>query len=252
MITPPEAGRAAATGSFPTTHWSVIVHAGTGSESQARAALESLCRSYWYPVYAFTRRQGRAHHEAEDCAQELFARLLSSGGIAKARPERGRFRSFLLASLQNFLTNEWHRNRAAKRGGGAPILSLDLERAEERFSNEPVASGLTPEEAYDRSWALGMIDTAIASLRVEYNESGRGALFSALAPLLSSGAADTSHGAAASSLGMSTHAFTVALHRLRCRMGARLRAIVAETVENPAEVDAELRHLIDTVRRGSR
>jgi RNA polymerase sigma factor (sigma-70 family) len=240
---PPARGSSA----FPTTHWSVVLHAGEGSESQARAALQSLCTHYWYPLYAFVRRQGRAHHEAEDCTQEFLARLLASAGVAHARPERGRFRTFLLAALRNFLTNEWHRAHAAKRGGGQTVLSLDLERAEERFTHEPADAGLTPEQAYDRSWAFGLIDTAIAELRDEYHKSGRAAQFAALQPLVWGNPATESLAEPAARLGMNTHAFTMALHRLRRRLGERLRAVVVETVADAKDVDGELRHLIAAV-----
>jgi len=236
--------------SFPTTHWSVVINAGTGSESQAHAALETLCRQYWYPLYAFTRRHGRAHHEAEDCTQEFLARLLADDGLARARPEFGRFRSFLLTALRNFLTNEWQRAQAAKRGGGQAPLPLDFATADERFAHEPADPGLTPEQEFDRSWALGVIEGTLAELRTEYEKSGRGPLFAALAPLLWGGNPAESLAAPAERLGMNAHAFTVALQRLRRRLGDRLRARVAETVADSADIDTELRHLIAAV--GSR
>jgi RNA polymerase sigma-70 factor (ECF subfamily) len=232
---------------FPTTQWSVVQHAGAGSETQVRAALESLCTQYWYPLYAFVRRQGRTLHEAEDCTQEFFSHLLTRAAVAHARPERGRFRTFLLAALRNFLTNEWHRAHAEKRGGGQALLSLNVEAAEERFTHEPVDPGLTPEQAYDRSWTLGLIDTAMAELREEYNKSGRSAQFAALQPLVWGNPANESLAEPAARLGMNVHAFTVALHRLRRRLGERLRAVVIETVADPKDVDGELRHLIAAV-----
>jgi RNA polymerase sigma factor (sigma-70 family) len=231
-------------GAFPTTQWSVVLHAGEGSEAQVRSALESLCRRYWYPLYTFIRRQGRTHHEAEDCTQEFLARLLASGGMARARPERGRFRTFLLSSLRNFLVNEWQRDQAAKRGGGLAPLQLEFKTAAERFAREPADPGLTPEQAFDRNWALGMIERAVAGLRREYEKSGRGLLFAALGPLVWSTTSQESHAPLAEQLGMTAHAFSVALHRLRRRLGERLRADVAETVAEGTDVDAELRHLI--------
>lgn len=242
---------AARGGAFPTTQWSVVLHVGAESESKARAALETLCRQYWYPLYAFVRRQGRSHHEAEDCTQEFLARLLAHASMAHARPERGRFRTFLLTALRNFLTNEWHRAQAEKRGGGQTIISLDLEKAEERFTHEPVDPGLTPEQAFDRSWALGLIDAAIAELRDEYQKSGRGAQFVALQPLVWGNPPTESLAEPAAKLGMNAHAFTMALHRLRRRLGERLRAVVAETVAEGKDVDAELRHLIAAVSSGN-
>src|SRR5688572_12832076 len=198
--------------SFPTTRWSVVVNAGASPEAQAHGALATLCEQYWYPIYGFVRRQGRAHHEAEDCTQEFLARLLASASMAHARPERGRFRTFLLAALRNFLANEWRRTQAEKRGGGATVLSLDLERADERFTHEPVDTGLTPEQAFDRSWAMDLLQRATDALREDYEKSGRGPLFAALAPLLWSDARDESLAAPAAALRMSVPTLTVALH----------------------------------------
>ena len=240
-----------ARGIFPTTHWSIVINAGAGSESVARVALEALCRHYWYPLYAFVRRQGRAHHEAEDCTQEFLARLLATDAVARARPERGRFRTFLLTALRNFLTNEWHRAQAAKRGGGQAVVSLDWSDAEKRFAHEPADPGLTPEQAFDRNWARGLIESALAALRADYEKRGQGALFAELAPLVWGSAAEETLAAPAQRLGLNAHAFTVALQRVRQRLGERLRADVAETVADPAEIDAELRHLIAAVSGGS-
>jgi RNA polymerase sigma factor (sigma-70 family) len=235
--------------SFPTTHWSVVLNAGAGSESLARVALESLCRHYWYPLYSFVRRQGRAHHEAEDCTQEFLARLLATDGVARARPERGRFRTFLLTALRNFLTNEWHRAQAAKRGGGATVVSLDWSGAEKRFAHEPTDPGLTPEQAFDRNWARGLIESTLAALRTEYEKRGQAALFAELAPLVwGQSAATETLAAPAARLGLETHAFTMALQRVRKRLAERLRAAVAETVADGADIDAELRHLIAAVK----
>jgi len=238
----------AASGDFPSTQWSMVLRAGEGSDSQVRSALESLCRQYWYPLYTFVRRQGRTHHEAEDCTQEFLARLLAAGGVARARPERGRFRTFLLTSLRNFLINDWQRRQAAKRGGGEAPLSLEFETAEARFAHEPVDPGLTPEQAFDRNWALGLIDRAVATLRDEYEKNGRGKLFAALGPLAWNNSTQETHAELAEQLGMNTHAFTVALQRLRRRLGERLRLDVAQTVADEADVDAELRHLIAALR----
>jgi RNA polymerase sigma factor (sigma-70 family) len=231
-------------GAFPSTQWSMVLHAGAGADTQARSALESLCRQYWYPLYTFVRRQGRAHHEAEDCTQEFLTRLLASHGIAHAQPERGHFRSFLLTALRHFLTNEWHRAQAAKRGGGLASLPLEFDAAEQRFLREPADPALTPEQAFDRHWAQAMLDHAIAELRQEYEASGRGALFATLEPLVWHNTNQESHAELAQRHHMNAHAFTVALQRLRRRLGERLRLDVAQTVVDPTEVDAELRHLI--------
>ena len=231
-------------GAFPSTQWSMVLNAGEGSETQARAALESLCRNYWYPLYTYIRRQGRTHHEAEDCTQEFLARLLASDGIARARPERGRFRTFLLTSLRNFLINEWQRGQADKRGGGQAPLPLEFDTAGERFAREPVDPGLTPEQAFDRNYALDMIRRAIDSMHAEYEKNGRGALFGALRPLVWGNNSPESLAQQAARLGMNAHAFSVALQRMRRRLGERLRLEVSQTVAEEADVDGELRHLI--------
>lgn len=231
-------------GAFPTTQWSMVLHAGAGADTGARDALEKLCRQYWYPLYVFVRRQGRAHHEAEDCTQEFLARLLAAEGIARARRERGRFRTFLLTSLRNFLINEWQRAQAEKRGGGRAPLSFEIQGADEKFALEPADSGLSPDKAFDRNWAHAMIAAAEAAVREEYEKSGRGPLFAAMVPLVWGNATPDSQSSHAARLGLKEQAFAVALHRLRKRIGERLRSNVAETVATDSDVDTELRHLI--------
>jgi DNA-directed RNA polymerase specialized sigma24 family protein len=223
-----------------------VVHAGSDA-SQAGAAMDQLCRQYWYPLYAYVRRQGRDHHEAEDCTQEFLSRLLAGDGVARARRERGRFRTFLLTALRNFLTNEWHRAHAEKRARGLAPLSLDRPGADERFALEPADAGYSPDQAFDRTWAHGMIATAIGLLRTEYEKSGRGVLFASLAPLVWGNPNPESLALQASRLGQTEQAFAVALHRLRRRLGERLRAAVAETVASDSEVDTEVRHLISAL-----
>lgn len=234
--------------SFPSTRWSIVLRVGGGSQTEARAALETLCRQYWYPLYSFVRRHGRPHHEAEDCTQAFFARLLANDGMTHARPERGRFRSFLLTALRHSLANECRDACAAKRGGGIPALPLEIDGAEERFTREPADPALTPEQAFDRNWALAMIAQVMEELRSEYVASGRRALFEALKPLLMSDVGTSAVAEQAAQLGMSKHAFSVALHRVRRRLGENLRAAVAETVADVADVDVELRHLIAAMR----
>jgi RNA polymerase sigma factor (sigma-70 family) len=238
---------AAAGSSFPATQWSVVLRAGKNSDTQANAALESLCRRYWYPLYAFVRRQGRDHHEAEDCTQEFLAQLLAADGLQRARPERGRFRTFLLTALRNFIISEWRRSQAAKRGGGLAAIPIGASNPDERFSQEPVDPGLTPEQAFDRSWALGMIDQAVQQLRGEYGTSGRAKVFDAMAPLIWGDDSSDLLARQAAVTGLSVSSFTVALHRARRRLGERLRAMVAETVADPVEIDIELRHLVSAL-----
>lgn len=245
MSTPSETSPSA----FPTTQWSMVLDARMDSGTQARAALETLCRLYWYPLYAFVRRHGRTKEEAEDCTQEFLYRLLASSGISRARSDRGRFRTFLLSALTNFLRNEWHKSQAEKRGGGCEVLPLSYETAERRFEKEPVDPSLNPEQAFDRTWARCMIEQAIGVLRTEYERTGRGWQFSALLPFVWGAPRAGVRSEQAKRAGMDADAFAVALHRLRSRLGERLRAAVAETVADEGEVDAELRDLIAAVGR---
>jgi DNA-directed RNA polymerase specialized sigma24 family protein len=230
--------------SFPTTHWSMVVRATAHTDTQAHAALASLCQRYWYPLYAYARRSGRDHHDAEDATQQFLAQLLAADGLRRARPDRGRFRTFLLTSLNNFLTSEWRRVQAAKRGGGIADIPLGTSAGDELFAREAAHPGLTPEQAFDRTWALGMIDRAVADLAAEYRRDGRGAVCEALAPLMWGDASAEKIAQQAAKLNMTVPTFTVALHRSRRRLGDRLRALVAETVADPADIDAELRHLV--------
>jgi len=227
---------------FPTTKWSLVLSAGVGVEDDARSALDALCRQYWYPIYHFVRRQGRTHHEAEDLTQQFLARLLATEGIGTARRERGRFRTFLLTAVRHFLTDEWRRSQAVRRGGGQAFVPIEIAGAEQRFADDPIDQTLAPDEAFDRAWAAEMLERALGQLREEYESSGRGAVFAALAPrLLRSGDAVAVSPADPES---STHAMTMALSRLRHRLGLHLRKEVAATLADPSEVDAELRLLI--------
>ena len=243
-------GRLRASREFPTTHWSLVLHASNDAEPTARSALESLCRLYWFPLYAFVRRRGRTHHEAEDLTQEFFRQLLATGSVAKARPERGRFRTFLLAAVRNFLANDWDRTHAAKRGGGVePVsLNLDLGTAEVRYASEPVDQALTPEQAFDRSWALGVVEHALADLRAEYTASGKSALFAALGPLVWGGHATQPMARLAEQLGLNENALNVALHRLRRRLREQVEAQIAATVAEEGDVADEVRYLIAVLR----
>ena len=215
-----------------------------------RVALESLCRLYWYPLYSFARRQGRSHHEAEDRTQDFLAGIIAHERLTELSPERGRFRAFLLTALRNYLVDEWRSAHTAKRGGDQEPLPLEMREGDARFSHEPVDNHLTPEQSFDRNWALGMIDRAVQELRDEYGKSDRDALFTALRPFLLGHAASGSFKIPAANLNMTDHAFTVALSRLRRRFGERLRAHVAETVDRDADVNAELRHLINAISAG--
>jgi RNA polymerase sigma-70 factor (ECF subfamily) len=234
---------------FPTTHWSVVRVAAGQATQEASDAMEALCRQYWFPIYGFIRRQGRSHHEAEDLTQEFIARLLDRDLIGRAQPERGRFRTFLLTALRHFLTNEWHRSQTARSGGerSAVAAMLDFGSADERFAREPIDAELTPEAAFDRTWALDVIERALSLLREEYAASGRGALFDAVAPTVWGGGKPEPLARAAERLGMKEGALKVAIHRLRKRLREHVEELVAETVDDAADAAAEVQHLVAAV-----
>jgi RNA polymerase sigma-70 factor (ECF subfamily) len=231
--------------SFATTHWSIVLAAAHDSRPDARAALATLCETYWYPLYYYTRRRGYRADEAQDLTQEFFAVLLEKESLRVADPERGRFRSFLLASLNHFLTAEWRRRSARKRGGGRPPLSLNVRAGESRYSQEP-SHDLTPEKAFERRWALLLLEQAVSKLREEYAASGKAALFERLAGFIS-GEKGALYQQVAGDLNMSEGAVRVAVHRLRQRYRQVLRAEVAHTVAGPQHIDEELRHLMAAV-----
>jgi RNA polymerase sigma-70 factor (ECF subfamily) len=226
---------------FATTRWSLIAAARDPAAPQARQALADLCGTYWYPVYAYVRRRGHGHHKAQDLTQGFFARLLERHDLAAADQSRGRFRSFLLAACQHYLANRHDHETAKKRGGGRGHVPLDLGDAARRFAREP-AHADTPEREFDRQWALGLLDRTVEGLRAEYAESGRAKLFDALKQCLT-GRADVGYAELAQQLGMTVGAVKVAVHRLRQRYRDRLRAVIAETVATPEEVDGEIRDL---------
>lgn len=229
--------------SFRTTHWSVVLVAGQAGAPSAEAALENLCRAYWYPLYAYVRRQGQNAHDAQDLTQEFFARMLEKRYLQLADRERGRFRSFLLKSLQHFLVNEWARGQAQKRGGGAQFIALDEEAAERIYQQEPAAQ-LAPETLYDKRWAVTLLDRAMAKLQADYVTDGKGELFDRLKGILLSEGTAQVYRELAGPLGLSEGAVKVAVHRLRQRFRDAVRAEIAQTVATPAEVDEELRCLM--------
>jgi RNA polymerase sigma factor (sigma-70 family) len=228
-------------GMFQTTRWSLVAAAKDPAAPESRQALADLCRVYWYPVYAYVRRRGHDHHAAQDLTQAFFARLLEKNDLAAADRSRGRFRSFLLAACQHFLANRRDYETARKRGGGRAHVPLDFADADGRYSREP-AHDDTPERLFDRQWALGLLDRAVAELRAEYEGSGRGKLFDALKECLAGGA-EVPYAELADRLGMTEGAVKVAVHRLRQRYRDRLRAVIADTVAKPEDVDDEIRDL---------
>jgi RNA polymerase sigma-70 factor (ECF subfamily) len=231
---------------FATTRWSVVLAAGRDHTPQAQAALESLCQAYWRPLYGYLRRYGCQPQEAEDVVQGFFARLLEKKDLSRVSPERGRFRSFLLASLKHFLANERDRARAARRGGGRSAFSLDVEAAERRYAAE-ISHLQTPEAAFDRQWALTLLERVQKQLRDEFTAAGKQARFEQLHPLLS-GESGGSYREAAAALGMSENAVMVAVHRLRQRFRELLRAEIAQTVEGEEAIDEEIHALFAALR----
>ena len=227
---------------FATTHWSVVLTAQRSDSTRAQAALSNLCRTYWYPLYVFVRRQGQNPHDAQDLTQEFFARLLAKNYLAEVVRGRGRFRSFLLTACKHFLANEWDRARAAKRGGGRTTISLNQTDAEGRYQLEPPDTA-TAEKIFDRRWATTLLDQVLNRLREEYVHAEKLALYEALKGCLTVESRAAPFGQLAAQLDMSEGAVKVAAHRLRQRYRAVLREEIAQTVSSPAEVEEELRHL---------
>ncbi len=228
---------------FATTHWSVVLAAGQGSVPSAEAALEKLCRTYWFPLYAFARRQGNSPEDAQDLTQDFFARLLEKKYLAKADPERGKFRTFLLGSLKNFLVNDWKRAGRLKRGGGSEFLSIDTDAAEERYAAEAPGE-FNPDAEYETRWAVTLIEQVLSALRQEFNASDKATLFEELKGFIWGAKSTASYAEIAARLDLSEGNVKVAVHRLRQRFRELLRAEVAHTVSGPEDIDVELRHLI--------
>lgn len=237
---------------FGTTHWSVVLAAGHRSSSNSDQALSELCRTYWYPLYAYVRRRVDDFHEAQDLTQEFFARFLEKEYLKDIDPTRGKFRSFLLAAMKHFLSKERDRARAQKRGGGRVSISLDFRTAEGKYKLEPT-NVLTPERLYERRWALTLLDKVVASLQHEFAAADKSALFDRLKVFLISKEDSPTYQQVADQLGMTEGAVKVAVHRLRRRYRELLKEHIAQTVSSPEEIDDELRQLFAAVRseRGS-
>lgn len=237
---------------FATTRWSVVLAAGRRGPSHApsgaaRDALAWLCAAYWYPLYAYARSRGHAPADAQDVTQGFFAHLLERDALRVADRGRGKFRTFLLASLQNFIANERDRAATQKRGGGATVVSIDVETAEHRFGRE-LAHADTPERLYERRWALTLLDAVLADLKSRYDREGKSALFERLKPYLTGDGGVPTHAETAGVVGMSEGAVQVAVHRMRKRYRALLREHIEQTVACPEEVEEEIRDLFRAVR----
>jgi RNA polymerase sigma factor (sigma-70 family) len=231
---------------WETTSWTQVLAARGGPSTQSRAALEGLCRAYWYPLYALVRREGFDAEESRDLTQAYFAALLEKGYLEDFDPSLGRFRVFLKTSVRNFLSKEREKARAWKRGGRAEIISLDAEEVEGRYRFEP-ADRLTPEEIFERRWALTVLDRALGRLRREMEDADRGREFARLEGFLTGQQTTPSYRDVASELGTTESAVKTSIHRLRKRFGELLRSEIAETVSSPTDVDEEARHLLGVV-----
>jgi RNA polymerase sigma-70 factor (ECF subfamily) len=233
---------------FMTTPWSLVLKAADRSLPECDRALATLCEVYWYPIYAFVRRQGRSPHEAEDCTQEFFARMLEKDYLEGVGKEKGKFRSFLLVCVKRFLANEHDRASAKKRGGGKTILSIDFRGAEDRYRLEP-AHELTAERIFERRWALTLLETALAELERDLARSGRQHIFDGLKVYLVATHHAPPYAETAAAMGMTEGAVKVAVFRLRQRYQQLLRAEVARTLDDPADVDHEIRQLFEALGR---
>jgi RNA polymerase sigma factor (sigma-70 family) len=232
---------------FQSTHWSEVIAAGRGRSSpEAQRALASLCEIYWYPLYAYARRRVPNVHEAQDLTQAFFAELLEKNYVGSATPERGRFRSFLLTAFKHFLSRQWEKGRAQKRGGGRVPISLDFETADSSLHMDP-AAGLTPEQCYDQQWVIALLGQILGRLQNEFEQSGKGEQFTELRGFIVGDHSGTTYARVAEKLNISEAAAKQSASRMRKRYRELLREEIAQTVSGPDEVDDEIRNLFTTL-----
>lgn len=234
---------------FATTHWTVVLAAGRDRSPQADAALDELCRTYWYPLYAYVRRQGHSREDAEDLTQAFLARLLEKHYLEGVSSDKGKFRAFLLVAMKRFLANEWDRTRRKKRGGGVRPLSLDWQDADLRYQINP-ADNLSPDKLYDRAWALTVLERAIIRLRDENGAEGKARQYEQLKTFLMAGNSDIPYARAAAALDLTEGAVRVAVHRLRRRYRELLREEITQTLSDPAQADEEMQALFSALTEG--
>lgn len=234
-------------GRFATTRWSLVVAAGTPDLPESRTALAELCEAYWPPLYAYVRKRGYGADDGRDLTQEFFRQLLEKTTVAAADPQRGRFRTFLLTAMQNFLANEYDRRAARKRGGGVRLFSMDFDSADSGLRIEPTDCSISPEKQYERDWALQILQKALELLEAEYVESGRRELFDALSPSLTDAAESPRYSSIAQSRGMSREAVKMAASRLRKRFREVIRSVIRSTVASEDDVEAELADLFQAL-----
>jgi DNA-directed RNA polymerase specialized sigma24 family protein len=229
---------------FNTTHWSVVLQAGKVHSAQSTAALEKLCRAYWYPLYSFIRRKGYGEEDAKDFTQQFFARLLERNDLETIDPAKGRFRTFLLTALTNFLSNEHDRATAQKRGGGNTLLSLD-EIDDEHFHRFEAVTDMPPDRLFDVRWATTVMEQALSALQKEMVDAGKAAQFDELKRFLTADAGEGDYAMAGQHLNLSSQAVAVSVFRLRQRFRELVRSEVAHTVSTPLEIDQEMRYLCE-------
>jgi RNA polymerase sigma-70 factor (ECF subfamily) len=235
-------------GQFPQTRWSVVLAACNVNDSgRSAAALDDLCRAYWFPLYVYIRRRGISPEDAEDLTQGYFAALIEKNYLAQADRERGKLRSFLLTTLKHYLADEWSKANALKRGSGRTLVSIDAAEAEQRYALEPVDEQ-SPDRLFEKRWALTLLDNVLEALRADYVRSGQDKIFDALKKFLAWNSASEAYREAAAELGLKENAVRVAVFRMRRRYGDLLRAQVADTVASPEEVAAELDYLFSLLR----
>ena len=227
---------------FATTQWSIVISAGHESSPDSRRALESLCQAYWQPLYAYARCRVSDVHEAQDLTQAFFAELLEKNYVGAATPDRGRFRAFLITAFKHFLSKQWEKAKALKRGGGRAPLSLDFESADSNFRIEP-ESGLTPDQIYDRQWAIALLDQIVERLRCEFEAAGKEELFEELKSFMVGEHQGQTYAQAAVRLNMTEAAARKAASRMRGRYRELLREEIAQTVSDPDDVENEIRNL---------
>lgn len=224
----------------------MVLRASDLENEAARKDMEHLCRACWYPIYAFVRRQNYSPEDAQDLAQGFFVHVLENNVLAHADPERGRFRSFLLGALRHFVSNEARKQRTEKRGGKVTFVPLDMQGDEERFDRE-IPHPDSPEKLFERNWAENLLQRAVKALEADYEGAGKLHLFKALQPYLAGSANPNSYEELAGELGMSTGTVAVSVFRMRKRYGELLRHEIAQTVDDPADVEHEIRLLLEAV-----
>jgi RNA polymerase sigma factor (sigma-70 family) len=247
-LTPSDDSVAGKGGQFMSTHWSAVLLSAQSQAPGSDNAREEFCDLYWYPLYAFIRRRGYNADDARDLTQGFFLFILNRKALQRATPEKGKFRSFLLGSLKNYLSNEYQRENAIKRGGKIDFVSVDFSDGEDRYSREPTDS-LTPEKVFDANWALTLLGKAIERLKEEYSAQGKGIIFETLRPFLDiSGVTQApSYEVVAEKLKVTGAAVKTLIHRLRKRYSDILREAVAQTVTDPSEIDDEIRSLCEAL-----